>query len=68
MKGIIAINPFRVPLESVHFAERLKAEFDKKGVEVNIISDLFTKTCLNDNTLQCDLQGIDFCIYLDKDK
>ncbi len=68
MKGIIVINPFLVPAESVHFAERLKHEFDKKGVKVNIESDLFSKTCLNQTHLNYPLDKVDFCIYLDKDK
>lgn len=68
MKGIIVINPFLVPAESVHFASRLKQEFDKKGVQVNIIADLFSKTSLNETHLNYPLDKVDFCIYLDKDK
>ena len=68
MKGIIVINPFKVPLESVHFANRLKQEFDKRGVQVNIESDLFSKTSLNQTHFNYPLEQVDFCIYLDKDK
>ena len=68
MKGIIVINPFLIPAESVHFANRLKQEFDKKGVQVNIVTDLFSKTSLNETHLNYPLDKVDFCIYLDKDK
>lgn len=57
-----------VPKESVHFAQRLKQEFDKKGVQVNIVSDLFNKTCLDASVLKSEFSGVDFCVYLDKDK
>lgn len=68
MKGIITINPFLVPQESVHFAKRLSEEFNKNGVQVEIISDLFSQTYIQTQGVVSKLNGLDFCIYLDKDK
>lgn len=68
MKGIITINPFLVPQESVHFAKRLSEEFNKNGVQVEIISDLFSQTYIQTQGVFSKLNGLDFCIYLDKDK
>ena len=68
MKGIIVINPFKVPKESVHFASRLQEEFEKRGVQIQIVSNLFINTCLEQCILKTSLVGVDFCVYLDKDK
>lgn len=67
-KGVIVLNPFRVPDESVHQAERLKSEFTKLGVEVEIIADAFLRADLTGGKLNCSLGAPDFIIYLDKDK
>ncbi|MBO5067113.1 MAG: RimK family alpha-L-glutamate ligase [Clostridia bacterium] len=67
MKGFIIINPFLVPQESVYQAERLKSEFENKGVSVEIISDAFLRAEL-ECKLRSDLSSADFIIYLDKDK
>ena len=56
-----------VPQESVYQAERLKSEFEKKEVSVEIISDAFLRAEL-DCKLRSDLSSADFIIYLDKDK
>lgn len=68
MKGIIILNPFLVPDESVHQAERLKSEFSNLGVQTEIVSDAFLHTELSGGRLNVDLSGVDFVIYLDKDK
>lgn len=67
MKGFIIINPFLVPQESVYQAERLKSEFENKGVSVDVITDAFLRAEL-DCKLRSDLSSADFIIYLDKDK
>ena len=67
-KGVIILNPFRVPDESVYQAERLKSEFNKLGVEVEIIADAFLCADLTGGSLNCNLGTPDFIIYLDKDK
>ncbi len=67
MKGIIIINPFLIPQESVRQAERLKQEFNKKQVEIDIISDGYLRNCLENGEFNIELNA-DFIIYLDKDK
>ena len=68
MKGGIILNPFLVPDESVHQAERLKEEFVRLGVDISVISDAFLRSDLTCGELHFDTNGVDFIIYLDKDK
>ncbi len=68
MKGLIFVNPFLVPKESIHQAERLKEEFNKRGVKVEIISDGYLRVVADGNGAKIDIPQSDFAIYLDKDK
>ncbi|MBQ3115847.1 MAG: RimK family alpha-L-glutamate ligase [Clostridia bacterium] len=68
MKGLIFINPYLVPSESVYQAERLKQEFNKKGVDVEIISDASMRIAVQADSAKTDLPKPDFIVYLDKDK
>ncbi len=68
MKGLIFINPFLVPKESVHQAERLKEEFNKLGVEVEVVSDGYLRVAAAGDNAFVNLISPDFAIYLDKDK
>jgi ribosomal protein S6--L-glutamate ligase/gamma-F420-2:alpha-L-glutamate ligase len=68
MKGIIIINPYRIPKESVYQAERLKEEFNNLGVNVDIIDDGYLKAEIADGKLNSSLLLNDFAVYLDKDK
>lgn len=68
MKGLIFINPYQVPIQSVHQAQRLKEEFNKRNVEVDIITDGFTRVAIDGNNTFIDLENVDFAVYLDKDK
>jgi len=68
MKGAVIINPFNVPYESVYQADRLKEEFAKLGVSVNIVTDAFLRSKLVDGKIFSDLSDMDFIVYLDKDK
>ncbi len=68
MKGLIFLNPFLLPSESVHQAERLRAEFNNLGVEAQILSDGFSKVMLDGETRKIDLPTADFAVYFDKDK
>ena len=68
MKGLIFVNPFLVPKESLHQAERLKEEFNKRGVEVEIVSDGYLRVAIEGESASIDLPAPDFAIYLDKDK
>lgn len=68
MKGLIFVNPFLVPKESVHQAERLKEEFNKLGIDVDIISDASMRIAIQAESATTDLPRPDFIVYLDKDK
>ncbi len=68
MKGVIFLNPFLVPKESVHQAERLKEEFNKLGVEIEIVTDGFSRVAIEGDMVSVDLYPPDFAVYLDKDK
>ena len=68
MKGIIIINPYLVPKESVHQAERLKEEFINLNVDAEIITDAFLRSELDCGKINAVLKGVDFAVYLDKDK
>lgn len=68
MKGLIFINPFLVPKQSVHQAERLKSEFNKLGVDIEIVSDGYARVALKGDGADVDFDTPDFGIYLDKDK
>ena len=68
MKGIIVINPFGYPNHSVKQAERLKEEFNKKGVEIEIVKDGFSHFFIDGKALKTTLDGVNFAIFLDKDK
>lgn len=67
LKGIIIINAFRVPKQSIEQANRLKFEFEKLNVEVEIIDNGFLHVGVDSNGLIFNI-NCDFVIYLDKDK
>lgn len=67
-QGIIVINPYQIPKESVHQANRLKDELFSLGVSATIMSDAFLRTKISENKIESELKGVDFAIYLDKDK
>ncbi len=67
MKGIIIINPFLIPQESVRQAERLKQEFNSKGVVVDIVTDGYLKVSIDGENISSSIDA-DFAVYLDKDK
>ena len=66
--GIIIINPYLIPKESVFQAERLKEEFLKKNVSVEIVTDTFLRSKIEGGKIISYLSNIDFAVYLDKDK
>ena len=67
MKGLIFINPYLIPAESVRQAEKLKEEFTLLGVDCDIISDGFLNVILKGGNLKTEYE-CDFAVYLDKDK
>ena len=68
MKGYIVVNPFKMPTESAHQAERLKEEFNILGVSVEIVSDAYLCGAICGGKVISSLSQADFIIYLDKDK
>ena len=68
MYGVICVNPFLIPKESVYQAERLKDEFNKLGVKVDIVSDGYLRSLIENGKLKSELCVADFVVYLDKDK
>lgn len=67
IKGIIVVNPFLIPVESVNQAKRLQEEFNKLNVQVEIVSDGYIHSLLDGENIKNQLSNIDFAIYLDKD-
>ncbi|MCQ2387040.1 MAG: RimK family alpha-L-glutamate ligase [Clostridia bacterium] len=68
MRGIIVVNPFGFPGQSIKQAERLSEEFNKLNVKVEIVKDGFLKNQLIGGNLSSELKGFDFAVFLDKDK
>lgn len=68
MKGVIFVNPFLITKQSESQAERLKEEFNKRGVQIEIIKDGYLKVAITGAGASIDLPALDFAVYLDKDK
>ena len=68
MKGLIIVNPYGGVAPSVHHANRMKEELNKRGVEVEIVSDGFSRVMIKGENAEIDMQAPDFAVYLDKDK
>ena len=68
MKGLIIVNPYGSVAPSVHHAQRMKEELNKRGVDVEIISDGFSRVVIEGKHAEIDLEAPDFAVYLDKDK
>lgn len=68
LTGKIVINPFGIPGQNVHQAKRLKEEFDKLGVSIEILPQAYLKFQIDENEIKNDLGKTDFVIFLDKDK
>ena len=68
IKGIIIVNPFGVPSGNLWQAERLKEEFFKLGVSVQIIRGGWKNSMLKDGCIKNEFEQFDFAVFLDKDK
>ena len=66
--GIIVVNPYKIPKESVCQAERLKEEFEHLNVSVQILTDTFLRSKIENGEISSFLKDVDFAVYLDKDK
>lgn len=68
MKGKIIVNAFGVPGQSALQAQRLKEEFEKLGVQSEILTDAFLRVQIGNADFINGLGQSDFIIFLDKDK
>ena len=67
MKGIICVNPFGEPKESVFFAERLKEEFAALGTKTEIVDNGCNASRISDGKIAAKTD-CDFAVFFDKDK
>ena len=67
MKGIICVNPFGEPKESVHFAKRLKTELSYFGVQTEIVDNGYTENVLLNGKIR-KIFPCEFAVFFDKDK
>ena len=67
MKGVICVNPFGEPKESVYFAERLKQELSVLGVDAEIIDNGYVSNILKSGKTR-KIFSCDFAVFFDKDK
>lgn len=68
MKGVILTNAYSSFPEADYQPRRLKEEFAKLGVTVDVLKNDFFPVAISENRIENKLSGYDFCIYLDKDK
>ena len=67
MKGIICVNPFGEPKESVYFAKRLKEEFASFGVTAEITGGGYSENFVSGGKIKSGF-NCDFAVFMDKDK
>lgn len=67
MKGIILNNAYNKSATLLNQSIRLKEEFDKLNVEVDIKRNDFFSTYIDGKIISA-VKDYDFCVYLDKDK
>ncbi len=67
MKGIIVINSYNKTEEYLYQPERLKSEFAALGVGTEILTSDKITAVVGGKVSEL-LDGVDFCVFLDKDK
>ncbi|MBQ7372958.1 MAG: RimK family alpha-L-glutamate ligase [Clostridia bacterium] len=68
MKGIILTNAYVNTGDIAFQPLRLKEEFEKLGVKTDILPNDFFPAIIDEGKIKTNLDGYDFCIFLDKDK
>ena len=68
MKGLLAINAYDRSADYLYQPFRLKEEFAKKGVDVDVRRNDEFSAYIKDGDIVSRLTEYDFCIYFDKDK
>ncbi len=66
-KGLIIVNAYCVYASVEHQARRLVDEFNKLGVTIDIKENNFGACFISRGTIETNISGYDFVIYLDKD-
>ncbi len=68
LNGVIIVNRYcKIPAMK-NQAERLKQEFDLKGINVKIIDNGYNFAITNGGDIDLSLKNLDFCLFLDKDR
>ena len=66
--GIIVVNRYcKIPV-MIKQAERLKYELESLGANVKIVDNGYLFNLSNSGEIQTELNGVDFCLFLDKDR
>lgn len=68
MKGLILTNAYVNTGDIAFQPERLKEEFEKLGVLVDVLPNDFFPVYIENGNISHSLHGYDFCVFLDKDK
>ena len=68
MKGLILVNAYVNTGDIAYQPERLKEEFEKLGVKIDIKPNKFFPIEILDGNISSSVCDYDFCIFLDKDK
>lgn len=69
MKGVVLLNYYSPPKGCINQAERLREEFSKLGVSIDIMPNFIGRCGISSDGKGFSRFGeYDFCIYLDKDK
>lgn len=68
-QGLILVNAYSKLEHSLNQSKRLKVEFEKLGVHIDIRRNDFFASFINEQgNIESNVGDYDFCIYLDKDK
>ena len=68
MKGLILTNAYYRDKEYLYQAERLREEFLKRGVSVDVLRNDDFRLRIESGKVVSDYTGYDFCVFWDKDK
>ncbi len=67
-KGLIIVNAYSNLTSSLNQSKRLKEEFLKLNVEIDVVRNNEFICGIKDSKVICNALDYDFCVYLDKDK
>lgn len=67
-KALIVINGYKLADGITHQVSRLKDEFFKRGVQVDVRKNNELLAFIEEGTIKTNISGYDFVVYLDKDR